>query len=62
MTERDDPEFKLWSADAQYLFQERLGMMFADTPFEKCDPAGVKLARQQAREFERERREAGIRK
>lgn len=49
-TEWTDPEFLSWSPDAQYIFQERLGMLCGDTPFDQCDPKAVEMARAQARE------------
>lgn len=52
MTEHDDPEFQIYSPDAQYLFQERLGMLCGSTPFDECDPNAIEIARKQAREFD----------
>lgn len=55
MTELDDPEFKSWSDDAKYIFQERLGMSCNSTPFDQCPLEAVESARRAAREFENER-------
>jgi hypothetical protein len=50
-TEWDDPEFKAWNKEAQYIFQERLGILCGDTPFSQCDPEAIEIARKQARGY-----------
>lgn len=54
-TEWNDPEFQSWSPDAQYLFQERLGMLCADKPYRDCDEEAIEIAKGVARKFEFER-------
>lgn len=46
-----DAEYLSWSEEARYRYEERMGMLFGDTPFEQCDPDLVESAREVARAY-----------
>ena len=54
-TEHDDVEFQSWSKEAQYVFQERLGIICEDMPFSEIPLAVIAEARRQARKVNSER-------
>lgn len=56
-TEWDDAEFQGWSRDAQYVFQERIGISCEDMSFAKIPPAVIAEARRQARKVNDETKE-----